>query len=214
MQMLVICILCYTPGPGFVIYCCKLCSFLSQQSNFKFKCSHASLICRLFCVLWKCVVLFRQSFVFHCLHSTFSTLLIFHTLYFLHSLFSTLPFSTVLIFCTPDFRILILHRTSPHFPHSSFPHPHLPHSSLFTLLIFHTHIFHATHFPHALFPTLFIAHTPRFPHPIFHSPHFSHSRFSTFPILHRTYFMCTINFLFAFWKYVCVIRVKIEIRRD
>ena len=75
------------------------------------------------------------------LHSSFSTLRIFHTPHFLHS-----SFSTLLIFYTL------------HFPHSSFS----------TLLIFHTPgIFYTPHFPtpHFLHSTLRTPHIP--PNPKF-----------------------------------------------
>ena len=143
-------------------------------------------------------VLFRQSFVFHCLHSTFSTRFIPHTLpphfHFPQSLFFVLQISA----------FLILHQTSSHLPHPPFPPfsfstlltfhtPHFPDPSLFTPLIFHTpHFSHSsfftlTHFPHPSFSTLLIFHTPHFSHSsfsmllTFHTIYFPHSSFSTLP---------------------------------
>lgn len=152
-------------GPGFVIYCCKLCIFLSRLSNFKCKCSHTSLSTVLRVMKMCCFVQAKFRLPLFTLH-------IFYTPHLPYSSFSTPSFSNLLIFHTP------------HFPHPSFSTllifhtPHFSRSSRFTLLIFH-----ATHFPHGLIPTLFISHTLRFPH-----SHFPQSSFFALQIFHILYF--------------------------
>lgn len=127
-------------GPGFVIYCCKLCIFLSRLSNFKCKCSHTSLSTVLRVMKMCCFVqakfrlpLFTLHIFYtpHLPHSSFCTRFMSHTLRFPHPHFPTSSFFTLLIFHTPHFP------PSSFSTHLTFRAPHFSHPSFSTLLIFH-----------------------------------------------------------------------------